>query len=58
MLALEGFDALYGARPLQRAIESRVVTALARYLIEQPVARGAALTLDVGADGHVTVRRA
>src|SRR5262249_39099315 len=32
-LAREGFDERYGARPLQRALESLVVSPLARYLL-------------------------
>jgi ATP-dependent Clp protease ATP-binding subunit ClpC len=35
-LAAAGFDRRYGARPLQRAIETRVVTPLARHLVANP----------------------
>lgn len=35
-LARIGFDARYGARPLQRAIERQVVAPLARWLLEVP----------------------
>jgi ATP-dependent Clp protease ATP-binding subunit ClpC len=41
-----GFDPRYGARPLQRAIESTLVTPLARYLVDHPEARGT-LHLDI-----------
>jgi ATP-dependent Clp protease ATP-binding subunit ClpC len=39
-LAKVGFDARYGARPLQRTIEREVVAPLAKWLLERP-ARGA-----------------
>jgi ATP-dependent Clp protease ATP-binding subunit ClpC len=35
-LAAIGFDARYGARPLQRAVEREVVAPLARWLLAQP----------------------
>jgi ATP-dependent Clp protease ATP-binding subunit ClpC len=35
-LARIGFDARYGARPLQRAIERQVVAALAKWMLETP----------------------
>jgi ATP-dependent Clp protease ATP-binding subunit ClpC len=47
LLAREGFDARYGARPLQRAVESLVVTPLARFLVENPGVAGAVLRLEV-----------
>jgi ATP-dependent Clp protease ATP-binding subunit ClpC len=49
-LAEEGFDARYGARPLQRTIERLVVAPLARWLLGQPVLRDAAVTADWGAE--------
>jgi ATP-dependent Clp protease ATP-binding subunit ClpC len=52
-LTATGFDPRYGARPLQRAIESTVVTPLARYLVDHPGARGT-LRLDLE-DGHLTI---
>jgi ATP-dependent Clp protease ATP-binding subunit ClpC len=55
-LAQVGFDARYGARPLQRAVEQTVVTALARWLIENPQAKDATLKVDL-IDGNVAVRR-
>jgi ATP-dependent Clp protease ATP-binding subunit ClpC len=45
-LAKEGFDARYGARPLQRVIERHLVTPLARYLLEHPNLRDAELFVD------------
>ena len=40
-LARVGFDARYGARPLQRTIEREIVAPLAKWLLQQPsLARG------------------
>jgi ATP-dependent Clp protease ATP-binding subunit ClpC len=50
-LAQIGFDPRYGARPLQRAIEQTVVTALARWLIDHPGVRNATLNVDLDASG-------
>jgi ATP-dependent Clp protease ATP-binding subunit ClpC len=52
-LARAGFDARYGARPLQRTVEALVVTPLARYLLERPAVRDATVKLDLGPDGVV-----
>jgi len=54
-LAAVGFDPRYGARPLQRTIEQRVVTPLARYLVDHPDVAGRTLTLDLGEDGTAMV---
>ena len=45
-LAREGFDERYGARPLQRTLESVVVTPLARHLLEHPEVRNTPVFLD------------
>jgi ATP-dependent Clp protease ATP-binding subunit ClpC len=54
-LAKEGFDPRYGARPLQRAIESLVVTPLARFLVEHP-SKHLALTIDLTPTGQVVIK--
>jgi ATP-dependent Clp protease ATP-binding subunit ClpC len=54
-LAADGYDARYGARPLQRALETRVVTPLAKHVVRHAPAPGATLLLDVGPDGDVSV---
>src|SRR5262249_39666045 len=54
-LAKEGFDARYGARPLQRATERLVVAPLAKWLIDRPNLRGATVRLDVGDDSTVRI---
>ncbi len=45
-LVAEGFDPQYGARPLQRTIEQKVVSRLARFLIENRTIRGGCLEID------------
>jgi ATP-dependent Clp protease ATP-binding subunit ClpB len=50
-LAERGYDPVYGARPLKRAIQSEVETPLARQLIAGAVADGTRLLVDVGPDG-------
>ncbi len=39
-LAKTGFDARFGARPLQRVLEQRVVAPLAKFLLEHTTLRG------------------
>jgi ATP-dependent Clp protease ATP-binding subunit ClpC len=55
-LAHVGFDARYGARPLQRVMERSVVAPLARFLLEHPTLRNAALTADCTDQGAVVIR--
>ena len=60
LLAREGFAPRYGARPLQRVVEQRVVAPLARWLVDRastgaPV-RGVGVRLDVDAAGRISVR--
>jgi ATP-dependent Clp protease ATP-binding subunit ClpC len=54
-VAREGFDERYGARPLQRALESLVVTPLARHLLEHPEVRDTTVYLDVDASGRLVI---
>jgi len=56
-LAERGFDAVYGARPLKRVIQSTVETALAQKIIAGEIADGERLVVDVGASG-LTFERA
>ncbi len=53
-VAEEGYDPVYGARPLKRFIEHRMETAIARKLIAGDVPDGALLTIDVK-DGELVV---
>jgi ATP-dependent Clp protease ATP-binding subunit ClpC len=50
-----GFDPRYGARPLQRVLETRVVATISRYLVDHPDTRDTEIRLGVDNDGEVTV---
>ncbi|MGN6201443.1 MAG: ATP-dependent chaperone ClpB [Solirubrobacterales bacterium] len=54
-IAREGYDPVYGARPLRRLIQHDVETPIGRALIAGNVADGASITLDVE-DGELVVR--
>ncbi|MDY0340827.1 MAG: AAA family ATPase, partial [Coriobacteriia bacterium] len=49
-LALDGFDPVYGARPLKRLIQREVVDRVARELIEGRLGDGDTVTIDVIGD--------
>ncbi|MCI0660494.1 MAG: AAA family ATPase, partial [Acidobacteria bacterium] len=57
-LIAAGFDQRYGARPLQRTIETLVVAPLARYLLAHPELKGTSLliSLDVEKRPIVSVK--
>ncbi len=46
-----GYDPVYGARPLKRYIQKYVETAAARYILSDEVSAGSVMTVDVGANG-------
>ena len=52
-----GFDQRYGARPLQRTIESRVVAPLAMFLLANAGLRNCTLTLGLDADRKLQIRQ-
>ena len=54
LIAQEGFDPVYGARPLRRFIAREVETPIGRALIAGDADEGAAVTVDV-ADGELLV---
>lgn len=56
ILAREGFDENYGARPLRRAIQRLVEDRLAEELLKKAFDRGDRLLIDVD-DGSVTVKK-
>ena len=53
----EGYDAAYGARPLRRTIQRRVLDPLAMELLRGDLADGDAVVVDLGAEGLVFQRR-
>jgi ATP-dependent Clp protease ATP-binding subunit ClpC len=54
-LASAGFDARYGARPLQRVLERQVVAPLAKYLLAHAKLRDAVLKVDCDQDGRIRI---
>ena len=50
-LAKEGFDPVFGARPLRRTIQRRVENPLSTKILEGEFKEGARVLVDVGADG-------
>ena len=47
MLAIEGFDPVYGARPLKRAIQQKIVQPLAIRLLRGDFQDGDTIVVDV-----------
>jgi len=52
-LAEEGFDPAFGARPLKRVIQRHIQDPLALWLLEEEVAEGTTVLVEVDADGGV-----
>jgi ATP-dependent Clp protease ATP-binding subunit ClpB len=56
-LAREGYDPVYGARPLKRAIQRQIQDPLALFLLEEEVSEGALVRVDVSESGdHLQVQ--
>ena len=55
-LSQVGFDPVYGARPLKRAIQNQVENPLAQLILSGKVLPGKALMLDLDGD-HLQVRQ-
>ena len=59
LVAERGYDPVYGARPLKRAIQKLVIDPLAQQILAGTFTPGDKIVADVDADGHaVTFRRA
>lgn len=56
-IAKEGFDPVYGARPLRRAIQSKVEDALAEEMLDQCIAEGDSIIIDIE-EGKVKISKA
>jgi ATP-dependent Clp protease ATP-binding subunit ClpB len=52
LLAREGYDPAFGARPLKRVIQRRVQDPLALRLLEEDIPEGSTIRVDVGATGE------
>ena len=55
-LAKQGFDARYGARPLQRTIERLITAPLAKWLLKHPEVRDTLLHAELGPAGTIEIR--
>jgi ATP-dependent Clp protease ATP-binding subunit ClpB len=56
MVAKEGYDAVYGARPLKRLIQKRVQDPLALLILKGEVKEGDKLKVSVDTKGNVTFK--
>ena len=57
-LGLSGFDPVYGARPLKRAIQQQIENPLAQEILSGKLIPGKPVTLDIdGADKHIVARQ-
>ncbi|EFI34717.1 ATPase AAA-2 domain protein [Desulfonatronospira thiodismutans ASO3-1] len=56
LLAQDGFNPLYGARPLKRAIQTSLQDPLAEMLIKEGMDEGGSINVDVE-DGRLTIRK-
>jgi len=54
-IGLDGFDPVFGARPLKRVIQREVVDRVAKAMIEGDVGEGSTVTVDVGDDGELAL---
>ena len=52
-ISLDGFDPVYGARPLKRVIQREVVDRVAKALIEGTIGDGDTARVDIGASGEI-----
>ena len=57
MIAKEGYDPVYGARPLKRLIQKKIQDALALMILKGDVKDGDAVTVDSDPSGNVTFAR-
>lgn len=53
LLAEEGYDPVYGARPLKRVIQQRLQNALANRLLSEEIPEGSTIQVDATPDGFV-----
>ncbi|MEQ8314526.1 MAG: ATP-dependent chaperone ClpB [Gammaproteobacteria bacterium] len=57
-LASLGYDPVYGARPLKRAIQNWIENPLAQHVLEGAYGPGDSIAVDVGSDGEFTFTKA
>ncbi len=52
-IACNGYDSVYGARPLKRFLQSRAETLIARYIVSHNPSAGSKIVLDEEDDGLI-----
>jgi ATP-dependent Clp protease ATP-binding subunit ClpB len=57
LLASEGYDPAYGARPLKRVIQQRIQNSLANELLSGNFVAGDTILIDAARDGFVFTKR-
>ena len=55
LLAKEGYDRIFGARPLRRVITSRIEDQLSEHLLRGEIARGDTVVVDINPGGGFTL---
>ncbi len=53
LIATEGYDPVYGARPVKRVIQQRLQNSLANEILSDRFAEGDTIQIDAAADGFV-----
>jgi ATP-dependent Clp protease ATP-binding subunit ClpC len=56
MLSDEGFDITYGARPLKRLIQNKILDELSLEIIEGKIKDGDKVTIDLGVENKVLLK--
>ncbi len=56
LLAKEGYDRVFGARPLRRVITSRIEDQLSELLLRGKITRGDTVVVEVSREGGFTFR--
>jgi len=56
-LGEHGYEPIFGARPLNRLIQQRVLNPLARLIIDGGVRNGEVANVDLDANGHIEIKR-
>ena len=51
-MAIDGYDPVYGARPLRRLIQREVTDRVATEIIDGHISDGAKVTIDLDSDGN------
>ena len=54
VLAKEGYNPQYGARPLKRLIQTKILTPIANLMVARGVLEGGSVSIDIGKDNEFT----